>query len=406
LKPARFDTYVQPDQKKSEASKNRRLVSQLLVAALFAVAYSETVGPVTNAFDESGINMQNLAWMLIYMATVLRFFIGNILHLESPDLTGPDGAFRWFWDLFFIVLQCVVLIFAGAVTTIHASAVAEISFTDYLLILYGLDVFWLSSIRFLDWLGRRWPRTFGSMVRRRDMAPFEWAVVNVILGLMIWGLGLAGHHPSSISDGTLWILLIANGAAFLDDVVRIAYGIREPEAANVSALAPPIRRYGVWPSGFVDSMRGPREPAHEDPGMSLALSSARLSLEEGGIPIGAALLDSDGRVLGVGHNRRLQKDSPILHAEMDCLANASRRRDYSGTTLYSTLMPCYMCAGAIIQFGIPRVVVGESENFPGAKDLLAKHRVEVVDVDDPTCKDLLGDFIAQNLQTWREDIGR
>ena len=396
---------MQPDQKKNEASRNRRLVSQLLVAALFAVAYSETVGPVTDAFNQSGVNLQSLAWMLIYMATVLRFFIGNILHLESPDLTGPDGAFRWFWDLFFIVLQGVVLIFAGAVTTIDRSAAAEISFTDYLLILYGLDVFWLTSIRLLDWLGRRWPRTFGSMVRRRDMAPFEWAVVNVILGLMIWGLDLAGHHPSPIPDGTLWILLIANGAAFLDDVVRIAYGIREPEAANVSALAPPIRQYGFWSSGFVDSMRG-REPTDEDPGTSLAISSARQSLEEGGIPIGAALLDSEGRVLGVGHNRRLQKDSPILHAEMDCLANASRRHDYSGTTLYSTLMPCYMCAGAIIQFGIPRVVVGESENFSGAKDLLAKHEVEVVDLDDPVCKGLLGDFIVRNPQTWREDIGR
>jgi cytosine/creatinine deaminase len=396
---------VKPEQKKYEASRNRRLVSQLLVAALFAVAYSETVAPVTEAFDESGVNLQSLAWMAIYMATVLRFFIGNILHLESPDLTGPDGAFRWFWDLFCIVLQCVVLIFAGAVTTIHSSAVADVSFTDYLLVLYGLDVFWLTSIRVLDWLGRRWPRSFGSMVRKKDKAPFEWAVVNVILGLTIWGLGLVGHHSSSIPDRTLWILLIVNAAATVYDVVRIAYGIREPEAANVSRLAPPIGRFGTWRSGSAEAETGRREPLDADHGMSLAISSARQSLEEGGIPIGAALLDSEGRVLGVGHNRRLQKGSPILHAEMDCLANASRRHDYSGTTLYSTLMPCYMCAGAIIQFGIPHVVAGESKNFSGARDLLEKHGVEVDDMDDSTCKNLLGDFIGRNPQTWREDIG-
>ncbi len=398
---------MQPDQKTSEASRNRRLVSQLLVAALFAVAYSEPVGPVTDAFDQSGVNLQNLAWLLIYMATVLRFFIGNILHLESTDLTDPDAAFKWFWDLFFIVMQCVVLIFAGAVTTIQSSAVAEISFTDYLLILYALDVVWLLSIRLLHVLGKRWPRSlFRSMVRTRDMAPLEWAEVNVFLGLVIWGLDLVGHHPYPIPDWKLWVLLALNAAAFLDDVVKIAYGIREPNAANVSPLAPPIRSTKSWSAAIAGRVKGFLASKDAHSGMDLAIASAQQSLKEGGIPVGAALIDSQGKELGTGHNRRLQKNSPILHAEIDCLANASRRKDYSGTTLFSTLMPCYMCAGAIIQFGIPRVVVGESRNFAGAKDLLQEHGVTVVDLDDPACKDLLEDFIARNPQTWREDIGK
>ena len=381
------------------------MVSQLLVAALFAVAYSEPVGPVTKAFDESGVNLQSLAWMSIYMATVLRFFIGNILHLESPDLIGPQGAFRWFIDLFFIVMQCVVLIFAGAVTTIDSSAAAEISFTDYLLILYGLDVVWLVSIRVLDALGKRWPRPFGSMVRKRDMAPFEWAEVNIVLALVMWGLDLIGSHPAAIPDWKLWVLLGVNALAFLDDVVKIAYGIREPEAATISPLAPPIRSRRSWSARLLAWVRELRGSGRTDSGMELAIAGARESLGEGGIPIGAALLDEDGHVLAAGHNCRLQKDSPILHAEMDCLSKASRRRDYAGTTLYSTLMPCYMCAGAIIQFGIPRVVVGESENFEGARDLLAEHDVKVVDLDDQVCKELLGRFIQQNPQTWQEDIG-
>jgi creatinine deaminase len=396
---------MSPDNNPSEGGRNRRLVSQLLVAALFAVAYSETVGPVSDAFDSSGVNLQTLAWLLIYMATVLRFFIGNILHLENPDLIARQGIFRWFYDLFFIVTQCVVLIFAGRVTTIAASAGAEISFTDYLVILYGLDVVWLSSMRVLDTLGKRWPRTFGSMVRKKDMAPFEWARVNIFLGLVIWGLDLIGSHPSPIPDLKLWVLLVLNAFVFLHDVVRIAYGIREPKTVSDSQALPPVRSRKPRSRKLITWMKGLGSSNEPRSGIDLAISSARESLEEGGIPIGAALLDEEGHVLGVGRNRRVQKNNPILHAELDCLARASRRHDYSDTTLYSTLMPCYMCAGAVIQFGIPRLVVGESHNFEGARDLLAKHGVQVVDLDALACREMLGQFILQNPQVWHEDIG-
>lgn len=139
-------------------------------------------------------------------------------------------------------------------------------------------------------------------------------------------------------------------------------------------------------------------------GMSRAIAEAKRSLREGGIPIGAALVHGD-RVIGVGHNRRVQLKNPILHAEIDCLANAGRQHDYSGAVLYSTLMPCYMCAGAVVQFGIPRVVVGESRNFEGAGDFLRDHGVEVIDLADSECQELLGGFIADHPETWHEDIG-
>jgi cytosine deaminase len=139
--------------------------------------------------------------------------------------------------------------------------------------------------------------------------------------------------------------------------------------------------------------------------MAAAIAEARASLAQGGIPIGAALGDADGNVLGRGHNQRVQRESQILHAEIDCLAGVGRRSDFAETILYSTLMPCYMCAGAVIQFGIRKVVVGESRNFSGAADLLRSHNVDLIDLDLPECTDLLADFIANNPDLWSEDIG-
>ncbi len=149
----------------------------------------------------------------------------------------------------------------------------------------------------------------------------------------------------------------------------------------------------------------PQQVQQLEIGMISAINEARSSRAQGGIPIGAALADGQGRLVGQGHNQRVQHASPTLHAEIDCLEKVGRRDSYSDTTLYSTLMPCYMCAGAIIQFGIPRVVVGESRNFPGAADLLSEHNVEVVDLNLPECAQLLGDFIAEQPHLWSEDIG-
>lgn len=139
-------------------------------------------------------------------------------------------------------------------------------------------------------------------------------------------------------------------------------------------------------------------------GMGLAVAEARISLGEGGIPIGAALLRG-AEVLGRGHNRRVQLGNPILHGETDCLQNAGRLPGYLGTTMFSTLMPCYMCAGTIVQFRIPRVVVGEAQTFPGARQFMEDHGVEVVDLDREDCVQMMRDFIAANPGLWAEDIG-
>ncbi|MGE5465322.1 MAG: nucleoside deaminase [Betaproteobacteria bacterium] len=138
--------------------------------------------------------------------------------------------------------------------------------------------------------------------------------------------------------------------------------------------------------------------------MKAAIEEARLGLSEGGIPIGSVLV-IDGRIVGRGHNRRVQDNDPVLHAEIDCLRNAGRVGRYAGAILYSTLMPCYLCAGAAVQFRIRKVVAGESRNFAGAREFLEAHGVEVVDLDLADCRDMMARFIEEHSQLWNEDIG-
>jgi cytosine/creatinine deaminase len=140
--------------------------------------------------------------------------------------------------------------------------------------------------------------------------------------------------------------------------------------------------------------------------LAVALEEARLGLAEGGIPIGAALFSRDGTLLGRGHNRRIQDDDPSVHGETDAFRNAGRRRHYGDTVMVTTLSPCWFCSGLVRQFGIGCVVMGESENFSGGHEWLAEHGVEIVDLHDPECIELLGTFIASNHDVWFEDIGR
>jgi cytosine deaminase len=138
--------------------------------------------------------------------------------------------------------------------------------------------------------------------------------------------------------------------------------------------------------------------------ISAAIEEAKKGLSEGGIPIGSVLI-KDGKIIGRGHNKRVQELNPILHAEIDCLQNAGRIGTYRDTILYSTLMPCYLCSGAIVQFGIKKVYAGESETFPGAKEFMESHGVEVTDLNIEECKELMRNFIQDNPKLWNEDIG-
>ena len=138
--------------------------------------------------------------------------------------------------------------------------------------------------------------------------------------------------------------------------------------------------------------------------MREAIEEAIKGRGEGGIPIGSVLVRNN-IILGRGHNRRVQEGDPIIHAEIDCLRNAGRIGTYRNAVLYSTLMPCYLCAGAAVQFGIKKVIVGESRNFAGARAFMEEHGIEVIDQDLDECITMMQEFIAQNPRLWNEDIG-
>ncbi len=141
--------------------------------------------------------------------------------------------------------------------------------------------------------------------------------------------------------------------------------------------------------------------------LALAVEQARIGRDEGGVPIGAALVDDAGRVLGAGRNRRVQLGSAIRHGETDALETAGRRPAsvYARSTMVTTLSPCDMCTGAILLYGIPRVVIGENRTFLGGEELLRSRGVEVVVLDDPDCVELMRAFIVAHPEIWNEDIG-
>jgi len=150
-------------------------------------------------------------------------------------------------------------------------------------------------------------------------------------------------------------------------------------------------------------MGGDMDVQEDNAYMRLAFDEARAGYEEGGVPVGAVMVEN-GRLIGRGRNRRVQEGNPVSHGETDCIKNAGRRPSYSAVTLYTTLSPCMMCAGTVIQFGIKRVVVGESRNFAGNLDFLRERGIEVQLLDDPDCVALMSRFIEERPDLWREDI--
>ncbi len=149
----------------------------------------------------------------------------------------------------------------------------------------------------------------------------------------------------------------------------------------------------------------PDEQLQRDPFMTAAIQEARRGLAEGGLPIGSVLV-RNGKIIGAGHNRRVQRGDPMAHAEINCLTNAGRQSSYKDTVLYSTLMPCFLCSGAVVQFGIPKVIVGESVNFGGAPQFLREHGVDCLDLHDEECIEMMGRFIREHPELWNEDIGK
>ena len=140
--------------------------------------------------------------------------------------------------------------------------------------------------------------------------------------------------------------------------------------------------------------------------LSVALEEARAGLGEGGLPIGSVLADREGHIIARGHNLRVQTGDPTAHAEVVCIRNAGRRRDWPQLTLVSTLSPCLMCTGTALLYRIPRVIIGENQNFKGAEDLFLEHGVTITVLQDPACIQLMQEFVREHADLWNEDIGK
>ena len=139
--------------------------------------------------------------------------------------------------------------------------------------------------------------------------------------------------------------------------------------------------------------------------LDVAIEEAKLGLAEGGIPIGAALFDSDGKLLGRGHNRRVQENDPSIHGETDAFRKAGRQRSYRNTIMVTTLAPCWYCSGLVRQFNIGTVIVGESVNFQGGIEWLRENGIAVIDMNSAECVEMLDRYITKNAEVWNEDIG-
>jgi len=192
---------------------------------------------------------------------------------------------------------------------------------------------------------------------------------------------------------------------------KVRLGINAPRRVPVHrkevylAIHKEIKAAAELTQKDVGNLAALKPAAAPDPFMLAAIEEAKIGLAEGGLPIGSVLV-RDGEVIARGHNRRVQNNDPMAHAEIDCLTRAGRQKTYRNTVLYSTLMPCHLCSGAAVQFGVPKVVVGESVNFAGAPDYLTSHGVEVVNLNDPECIRMMHEFIAAKPELWHEDIGR
>jgi cytosine/creatinine deaminase len=161
----------------------------------------------------------------------------------------------------------------------------------------------------------------------------------------------------------------------------------------------------AYPEGMNDTALTPNELARYQAMLEIAVNEAQTGREEGGVPVGAALFDGSGMLLGSGHNRRVQENDPSIHGETDAFRRAGRQKSYRDATMVTTLAPCWYCSGLIVQFGIGTVIVGESRTFAGGVEWLKTLGVKVIDLDSADCRALMEGFIHEHPEIWNEDIG-
>lgn len=228
-----------PETSETQLRRRRTLVSQVLVTGLISVAYSTPLSAV-EAATKHGVSIRSVALFIVYSLTVLRFFVGNVLHLESEELTRAGSERKWFWDLTFIVAECVVLIFLGDVTSLQRSSEYSLNFFYLLLGLYSLDVAWLLSVAGLHALaersanlirdpGNRVQNVLKDFMREKQQFYRGWFWMNAGLAIGLWLFGFLKDNSAALQTWKLWVLIAANVAVFVYDVYVLNYTMLERE---------------------------------------------------------------------------------------------------------------------------------------------------------------------------------
>ena len=369
---------------------------ELLIVFFYAEAYEEAVKALLKSVTDSGEYVGPLLLAGIFLAVTVRFFMGNFFHLSDPqwEKTWSHAPARmlYYVDFFFVLLESLAMILLGSYNAEHSNA---FQLTGTLIVISAVDVLWICVQRVLK---RIWVKSSPVQLS------WAWLWLNLTT-LALQGLVLYGFRAQALNSTILLELGIINWLAFAADIVLTSR--MDPwKKENESSVEPeaPCDRREVTKAIHLD----------DDRYMDLAYGQAKKSYDEGGCPIGAVLVENaTGEIVGQGHNGLVQKGDPTLHGEMAALRAAGRTIDRHVTTLYTTLQPCFMCAGAIAQFGIPRVVIGDVKNAPNQETIqfLRLRGVEIV-VLDPTshpsaaaCTALVTRFKSEKPSLWSEDWG-
>jgi cytosine deaminase len=349
---------------------SRETISLLVLSIIGGLALTRAIIIFQEVLSSGGYSIlsEPTAYFLIFLSVWYRFIPGNIAHIRKLERHPTCSVGVWLLDISIMMFESMILTFMS-----EPSARGLPIFFSALAILLSLDVIWV----FLMLPGVK-------KGTRPSPPQTLWLIINipsiflVITPIISSKVGYDAFFGPKGAYSLIFLPIFFLAMAFID-----------------------ICRSGPeWFGRHVSKV----SKEEIDKFMQMAIDEAKKGLGEGGIPIGAVLVKDD-TLLGIGHNRRVQDVNPIAHAEIECLKNAGRVATYKGTTLYSTLMPCSMCAGAIVQFGINRVVVGESRNYIGARTFLESCGVEVTDLDNEECRKMMENFKKRNPNVWKEDIG-
>jgi len=350
----------------------RETISLLITSILGGLAITNSVTLIQEqlSLQGLGIPLYRVIYFLVFVSVWLRFIPGNLSHIRRLERSVHSSVGTWLLDISVIFTESLLLVFMSSPSVANPG-----QFVFALLALLFLDIIWLASM------------IPGVKKETRPEPQWPWLWLNVPSAVIVVIVLLINIQFPNLR-------VLESGACLI--IVGIVFAL----SASVDVYCSAPDWFGRPRKCEVSEETRKKYKEH----MNEAIEEAKKGLLSKGIPIGAVLMEN-GNIIGRGHNRRIQDSNPTAHAEIECLRNAGRRQNYEGTILYSTLMPCHLCAGAIVQFGIKTVVVGESKNFEGAKSLLQDSGVKVFDLEMKECCEMLNDYIKKNPTIWNEDIG-